>query len=99
MQVREIWAGSEFAVVADYSGLLWSCGWNEHGNLSRGGSTLSEKGANDGGESTKFETARNWVPVVDKHGKQVELSVVWEGALACGGGHVICLPNSKRMTY
>jgi hypothetical protein len=112
--IREVWAGTEFTVVADEKGDLWACGWNEHGNLGRGGPSA-------------FESTHEWVRVLATkhrdvgmiqveleagtigdlwsqgplpgssvtHGQlvQVRLSTVWEGALACGGGHVLCLTH------
>jgi hypothetical protein len=116
--IREVWAGTEFTVVADEKGDLWACGWNEHGNLGRGGPSA-------------FESSHEWVRVLTTkhrdegmiqvepevevetgaignlwsqgtrpgssvtHGQlvQVRLSTVWEGALACGGGHVLCLTH------
>jgi hypothetical protein len=47
--------------------------------------------------SPSYESSNHWVPVMTAAGTgtQVDLAVVWEGALACGGGHCVCLPNSK----
>ena len=36
--IAEVWCGSEYTVVSSESGNLWSCGWNEHGNLGIGAS-------------------------------------------------------------
>lgn len=78
---------------------MWSCGWNEHGNLGRG------KGLN-GGNGDDFRSSDNWVAVMRKRSHRVKtgkkdgdmyehlrLNVVWEGALSCGGGHVLCLTH------
>lgn len=116
LRIREVWAGSEFTVAADEKGDLWACGWNEHGNLGRGGLLA-------------FESSARWVKVVTSthrgtaagaderierepevmgssrsqgtgpgsavtHEQHVRLSTVWEGALACGGGHVLCLTHA-----
>ena len=32
--IREVWCGSEFTIASDATGLLWGCGWGEHGNLA-----------------------------------------------------------------
>jgi hypothetical protein len=32
--IAEVWCGSEYSIASDASGLLWGCGWNEHGNLT-----------------------------------------------------------------
>jgi alpha-tubulin suppressor-like RCC1 family protein len=34
--VQSLGCGSEFTAVVDDSGKVWSCGWNEHGNLATG---------------------------------------------------------------
>lgn len=83
---------------------MWSCGWNEHGNLGRG------RGLNDiNSNGDDFCSSDNWVAVMRKRsngkdwvktGKKdgdayehLRLTVVWEGALSCGGGHVLCLTD------
>jgi alpha-tubulin suppressor-like RCC1 family protein len=85
--IREIWCGSEFTVACDEFGLLWACGWNEHGNLGDG--TLSD--------------SYEWKPVlISDHSmnnsipdspmvKQLRLSHVWEASVATGGGHCLCI--------
>jgi alpha-tubulin suppressor-like RCC1 family protein len=99
--IREVWTGSEFTVVADEEGLVWSCGWNEHGNLGRG------KGINDPNcnDVDDFRSSDNWVAVMrlrsnvqegkndDDMYEHLRLTVVWEGVLSCGGGHVLCLTD------
>ena len=72
-KIREVWTGSEYTIVSDEKGYLWSTGWNEHGNLGNG----------------TFESSNNWTPILLK-GNQIKLSLLWEGSLACGGGHVLC---------
>lgn len=117
--IREVWAGTEFTVVADEMGDLWACGWNEHGNLGRGGSlafesshewvkVLSSKHRDEGMMQPEIEEVEVEARAVDclrgekmspgsavTHGHQVRLSTVWEGALACGGGHVLCLTDAS----
>lgn len=99
--IREVWTGSEFTVVADEEGLVWSCGWNEHGNLGRG------KGLNDSNCNgvNDFRSSDKWVAVMRRRSnvqegnndddmyEHLRLTVVWEGALSCGGGHVLGLTD------
>ena len=76
--MKEIWAGSEYTIVSDTDGYLWSTGWNEHGNLGNG----------------HYEASNgHWSPIVS-NGNQIKLSLIWEGSLACGGGHVLCSVSS-----
>ena len=109
--VREVWAGSEFTIVADDHGYLWASGWNAHGNLGRGGICSFESSdgwvkvmtAPDGdcsgvgqrdtpGEET--DSGSSGITLESSgSGKHVRLSTVWEGALSCGGGHVLCLSD------
>lgn len=72
--IAEVWCGSEFTLaVDDKDGNLWSCGWNEHGNLGIG----------------KVDSTNKWQEVISwKSSKSVRVHL-WEGSLACGGGHVI----------
>jgi hypothetical protein len=95
-ELVEVWCGSEFTLAADDEGGLWGCGWNEHGNLGVG-NTLTP------GEVRAAASA--WQRVVrsaDRSGDSgaqgleaapVRLEHVWEGAVACGGGHALCLPE------
>jgi alpha-tubulin suppressor-like RCC1 family protein len=39
--------GSEFTYVLDQSGVIWGCGWNEHGNLGIGGGGEKDEGVVD----------------------------------------------------
>ena len=156
LEICEVWAGSEYSIVADERGYLWSSGWNEHGNLGRGpGSdfilsdgwlkvmrreikSMSKIGrcdndtdnngynsynsninnsnnksninnGNNGNNDTTDDnnenidedvrnalstTSCNTDKMQDEDVLQhVQLSVLWEGALACGGGHVLCLTD------
>ena len=138
LSICEIWAGSEFTVVADEQGFLWSSGWNEHGNLGRGSGSdfvssddwvkvMRSKCVLDSDSHSHSDTDSSPDPdsdcdvdsssprssdkefsdVIDSSGtstcygriqkqevqEHVRLSVVWEGALACGGGHVLCLTD------
>ena len=104
LSVREVWAGSEYTVIADQHGYLWATGWNEHGNLGRDTEGLA------------FVSSDGWVKVMHSdrgvqasavNGEKVmgemngvanlhvRLSVVWEGAVSCGGGHILALTGHK----
>jgi Regulator of chromosome condensation (RCC1) repeat/ChaC-like protein len=112
--IREVWAGTEFIVVTDEKGYLWACGWNDHGNLGRGGTSafesshkwvkvLTTKHRDEGMIKVEPEVVAGAVGDLRSQGTgqgsevtqgqlvQVRLSTVWEGALACGGGHALCL--------
>ena len=73
--IREIWTGSEFSMALDCTGLLWSSGWNDHANLGTG----------------NCAPARGWVAVKDGEGRHMTVQEPWEGSIACGGGHVVCI--------
>jgi hypothetical protein len=103
-QMVEAWCGSESSLVADECGELWGCGWNEHGNLGTGTSTSAGAGAgsSEGGwcraviDSRVCKKSLSESVCVDQPDSNplqipVRLHHVWEGALACGGGHVVCL--------
>lgn len=109
LDVREVWVGSEYTVVADQAGYLWASGWNEHGNLGRDTGDLAFVSSNDwvkvmhsdkslrssavnGEKLTGDREDREGVGEADLH---VRLSVVWEGAVSCGGGHVLALTGNK----
>jgi Regulator of chromosome condensation (RCC1) repeat len=79
--IREVWAGSEYSLALDRFNRLWSCGWNEHGNLGVG--FVSSPG------SGSLSTTMDWSPVVTERG-QVEIGSPWTESIACGGAHVIC---------
>lgn len=106
LTVREVWAGSEFTVTADQHGYLWATGWNEHGNLGRdteGLAFVSSDGWVKVMHSDKSPAALNGGQVTegregDREGASdlhVRLSVVWEGAVSCGGGHILALTGHK----
>ena len=80
----EVWAGSEFTIVADDYGKLWSCGWNEHGNLG------NDNYLNGTVWTPVLKTDKNYVGNKLCH---MKLSIVWEGALSCGGAHVLAITN------
>eukprot|EP01038_Epipyxis_sp_PR26KG_P004346 gene4346-6150_t len=83
-EICEVWCGSEYTIAADQAnGHLWSSGWNEHGNLGNGSQTITR--GNDNG------VGNGWSKVINSEGEQVKLSLVWEGAVACGGGHAVCI--------
>ena len=95
--IAEAWCGSEFTLAADEAGGLWACGWNEHGNCGVG-SPLSYL-SNQSEHVKPAEVVSQWTRVqrcaedakCNNEGG-LQLSHVWEGAVACGGGHVLCLP-------
>lgn len=76
-QVVEIWCGSEFTIAADEEGNIWGCGWNEHDNITP--------------RKESDTVVSQWTVIRDGDKKQLRLQHVWEGALACGGGHVLCI--------
>lgn len=108
----DVWCGSEYTVAVDARGGLWSCGWNEHGNLGIGV---------EGSTSAEVRTGSSWRPVIHEDNSSIPMMRntvsgglphptdtaapaedtvdptyvvmrhIWEGSLACGGGHVICL--------
>jgi alpha-tubulin suppressor-like RCC1 family protein len=86
-EIIEVWSGSEYTIVADNYGKLWSCGWNEHGNLGTG-SYVSMSTWTKVMKGNDFNINSCNINDVDT---QIKLNVVWEGSLACGGGHVICM--------
>jgi alpha-tubulin suppressor-like RCC1 family protein len=101
-QMVEAWCGSEFSLVADECGELWGCGWNEHGNLGSGTGAGAGAGSSEGSWCRAVIDSRVCKKSVsesvcvgqsDSNPLQipVRLHHVWEGALACGGGHVVCL--------
>lgn len=105
LTVREVWSGSEFSVVADQHGYLWATGWNEHGNLGRdteGLAFVSSDGWVKVMHSDKSLAAVNGKQVMEgREGasdRHVRLSVVWEGAVSCGGGHILALTGHMSHT-
>ncbi len=77
----EVWCGSEFTVVADSTGCLWGCGWNEHSNLA----------PMEDGQHVLLQWSR-----IGGDDSVLRLLHVWEGAVACGGGHVLCLGTESQ---
>jgi alpha-tubulin suppressor-like RCC1 family protein len=82
-EIKEVWCGSEFTIVADTKGRCWGSGWNEHGNLGCG---VTLNNANE----------CDWKPIlsnstVEKSKNPIRISFLWEGALSCGGGHAIAI--------
>ncbi len=86
--IAEVWCGSEFTLAADEAGGLWACGWNEHGNCGVGSHQVKQAAVV--GQWTRVKGCVEDVKCNAEGGLQ--LSHVWEGAVACGGGHVLCLP-------
>lgn len=75
--ITDAWCGSEFTLVLDDKSNLWGCGWNEHGNLGIGMESVC-------GEWKQVLTGDD--------GQRSPITLqLWEGNLACGGGHVIAL--------
>ena len=97
--IAEAWCGSEFTLAADEAGGLWACGWNEHGNCGVG--SPSPHLSNQSEHVKQAEVVSQWSRVKgcvedvkgnNEGAEGLQLSHVWEGAVACGGGHVLCLP-------
>jgi hypothetical protein len=85
--MAEVWCGSEFTLVVDNEeGHVWGCGWNEHGNLGIG--PVKENSSNIVSDWTRVQ--RNPSPS-DSSGNDYLQIHVWEGSLACGGGHIIAI--------
>jgi alpha-tubulin suppressor-like RCC1 family protein len=97
--ISEIWCGSEYTVVSDEAGMLWSCGWNEHGNLGNGSIDESHQVKRDEewhqvtytGEVHDFEGIANKPNASKTLPNQVRLSQVWDSSLSCGGAHCLAL--------
>lgn len=87
-----VWCGSEYTVGLGTDGLLWSRGWNEHGNLGNG---QLQKGVVDTWERVIAGTTTG-EDFGDTDRKQLHLNVssVWEGSLGCGGSHCLCWNES-----
>ena len=87
--IREVWCGSEYTIACTDSGQLWSCGWNEHGNL----------GIVVDNNIDRNDTYATWKPVIctasspsgTSINQQCRLVSIWDGALSCGGSH--CIAN------
>lgn len=80
-RIKEIWTGSEYTIALDNNNRLWSCGWNEHGNL---GSAI------DSDTEGKVTNCQSWSPVRLQDGNHLHLKSPWTESVACGGAHVIC---------
>lgn len=97
VSIAEVWCGSEYTMCSDGFGRIWSCGWNEHKNLGHQSDTNGDHEA----AAVSFlwkevmmislkgngETLANWKEQEIDH--QLQIGDVWEGALACGGGHCL----------
>ena len=93
-RTAEVWCGSEFTLAADEHGRMWGCGWNEHGNVGCGVPVAADGTADRAGQ--QVGVVGEWRPVLQlctDEQQQVQLAHVWPGAVACGGGHVLCLPD------
>lgn len=78
-QLAEVWCGSEFTIAADHHGELWGSGWNEHANVAAHA------------DASASRVVEGWRRIGDPQYCSPRLQYVWEGALACGGGHVVCI--------
>ena len=100
----EVWCGAEHTVACDAHGGLWSTGWDAHGVLGQGIAPVSEKKEEKGKRKEEKEKGEGeavsgsggqWRPVRDAAGQQVCVCVrggtARHGAVACGGGHCLCL--------
>jgi hypothetical protein len=83
LAMSNVWCGSEFTIVSDAVGGLWSAGWNEHGTLGTGRAATTFAVHRSGGT--------DWTAVRDTSGAHVTLTCTYDFVLDCGGGHVICL--------
>jgi alpha-tubulin suppressor-like RCC1 family protein len=76
-KIINVWCGSEFTLAVGADSLLWGRGWNDHGNL---------------GNNLKQTRTDSWVAVQADNGGQVQLnSSCWEGHVAVGGSHCLCI--------
>eukprot|EP01032_Pedospumella_encystans_P011865 gene11865-13763_t len=92
--IAEVWCGSEFTLAADEAGGLWACGWNEHGNCGVG--SPSSHLVSQSEYVKPAEVVSQWTRVKGcaedanwNSERGLQLSHVWEGAVACGGGHIL----------
>eukprot|EP01035_Chromulina_nebulosa_P029714 gene29714-39406_t len=97
LQLTEIWCGSEFTIAADELGGLWGCGWNEHGNLGCGRESSTATATSIGNCWRRVHSSTSSTTTVlnemsaGSPSSSTELSFLWEGAVSCGGSHVITL--------
>lgn len=75
--IRNAFCGAECSHVLDVNGGVWSCGWNEHGNLGNGG--VGEKCAG----LTKVRGARIVAPPPAKGSGNI--------LCAAGGAHILAI--------
>lgn len=93
--IADAWCGSEFTIVVDECGYLWGCGWNEHGNIGIGctkGGSLDDNICNEWFQVQKIIDYEDQPADSTSQIKTNPLQVhLWEGSVACGGGHAIAL--------
>ena len=75
--VQTVSCGSEFTVAVDTNGKLWSCGWNEHGNLGYAAAEIS----------TTWQSLSH-PPLVQPPGTHVD-DGEYSICLAAGGSHFL----------
>jgi alpha-tubulin suppressor-like RCC1 family protein/cation transport regulator ChaC len=80
-KIRLVACGSESTAIVDTDGEIWSCGWNEHGNLGLGHDF-------DAFELTKIKGA----PITLTPGYSEKSSL----GLALGGAHMIAMRLAKK---
>ena len=90
-QMVEVWCGSEFTVAVDHTGRLWGCGWGEHGNLT---SSASLSGHAHGPCEWTLMTNVSCLNQ-EAESNAIRLSSIWEGALSCGGSHVVAIVTDE----
>lgn len=96
--------------VDEENGQLWGTGWNEHANLANGcfqssvswvpmyeeewelsptKHTIITAAAGEQGESRKNSTDSS-----RENHRRLVIPHIWEGAVACGGGHCIAFSSN-----
>jgi alpha-tubulin suppressor-like RCC1 family protein len=79
-KVQSVACGSESTIVVDAAGDIWSCGWNEHGNLASGGN-----------EDLYALSKVIGAPITTTPGYPRECHVT----IAAGGAHVLAMKVPK----
>jgi cation transport regulator ChaC len=92
----EVWCGSEFTIAMDAeTGSLWAMGWNEHGNLGIAPDENSFDKNDDliGCASTggNNHIISEWRLIQQNETKAAIQVAVFDGSVACGGAHFLCL--------
>ena len=89
--IADVWCGAEFTIVADdINGSLFGCGWNEHSNViandrdrhvNEWSAVMYKNNNNSSDDDVKESNSRAVAVCVH----------LWEGSVACGGGHVLAI--------